>query len=333
MYNNYFNIDLQKLQYNYQNIKDLTKNNVGCVVKSNAYGFGATEIALTLYDSGATIFFVNSFAESLEIHKCLGYKVKIIVFDGIIPNNAPNNILPAVINITQLKKYKRPVWIHFDSGINRTGINIVDFEKNKKLMLNANVDGVMSHLAYKGEKNNYHYTQLKLSQYFFNHFNCQKSLSKSIGLNLGEHFWFDTMRIGHALYFKVNNNTFLENIGDLYSYILSISTVKKDEIIGYDGLFIAKYDMKIAIVNCGYADGIQLKHDFVSIHGILCAVIGEVSMNYFTIDVSHMSNINIGDKVNITHNNIHNLAHKLKCSMGYFSTSIHKNVQRVYINK
>lgn len=331
MNENTFVINLTKLANNYKYIQKLTNTEIGCVVKSNAYGFGLLEISKVLYDLGAQYFFVYSFAEALLLSEYLGNSIKILVLDGLIEPDCAKNIYPAVVNIHQFNMYHhRSIWLHFDSGINRSGIHFNEFEINKKILCNAkNIGGVLSHLAYKYADHPYHIEQLQRTQYFFNFFNCTKSLSKSIALELGENFWFDLLRIGHALYFKFGHLPQLENIGNVYSYITSIFEVKKGEKIGYNGTYIATEDSKIALVNIGYADGVLSNYSTVKVHETICPIVGIVSMNCLNIDITNCASVKINDIVNITYDNYENICQK--SSLGYITAHIRSSVKRHYI--
>lgn len=82
----------------------------------------------------------------------------------------------------------------------------------------------------------------------------------------------------------------------LTTTLIQIKHIKKDETVGYDGTFTAREDMKIGILPLGYHDGMDRRLSgigLVSINGVACPIIGRVSMNLTTIDLSHLTEVNV----------------------------------------
>ena len=75
----------------------------------------------------------------------------------------------------------------------------------------------------------------------------------------------------------------------LVTRLIQIKHIKKGDAVGYDGTFIAEKDMKIGILPIGYHDGMDRRLSsvgYISIHGKLCPIVGRISMNLTTIDIS-----------------------------------------------
>ena len=82
------------------------------------------------------------------------------------------------------------------------------------------------------------------------------------------------------------------------SKIIEIRNIKQNDRVGYNGRVIAKKDMKIAIVYAGYADGFPQSIKDTSkvvINDQVAQIFGQVSMDLISIDVTNISNCNIGD--------------------------------------
>lgn len=115
-------------------------------------------------------------------------------------------------------------------------------------------------------------------------------------------------RLGLGLYgisIIENNKLSLKPVLSLTSIISGIKVVKKGDTVGYNNTFIAKNDRLIATIPAGYAEGVDRRLSNtgqVEIAGILCPIIGRISMNITTIDITHMPNIQIGDIVTLISN-------------------------------
>lgn len=82
--------------------------------------------------------------------------------------------------------------------------------------------------------------------------------------------------------------------------------IQSGDTVGYDGVYCAEKNTKIGILPIGYNDGIDrrfLNTGVVLINNILCPIIGRISMNLTTIDISHVIDAKIGDEVVIIDEN------------------------------
>jgi alanine racemase len=88
----------------------------------------------------------------------------------------------------------------------------------------------------------------------------------------------------------------------LESTIAQIKKIKKNGAVGYNGSYTAKKNSTIALISIGHSDGIDRRlgnHGVVSIHGCLCPIIGNASMNVTAVDISQCPNAQVGDSVKI----------------------------------
>ena len=81
--------------------------------------------------------------------------------------------------------------------------------------------------------------------------------------------------------------------------------IQPGDVVGYDGIYCAEKNTKIGILPIGYNDGIDRRflNTGVVINNILCPIIGRISMNLTTIDISHVIDAKIGDEVVIIDEN------------------------------
>ena len=137
--NGFLKINLGFLGDNYNNLKNsLKKSRIGCVLKSDAYGLGLTKVAKKLVKMGCQDFFLTNLRETLKVRKECS-KSNIILLNGLINLQKDeikkvfhNNIIPTINSLDELKKFnnlskkfsfKPKITLHFDTGINRLGID------------------------------------------------------------------------------------------------------------------------------------------------------------------------------------------------------------------
>ena len=165
-------------------------------------------------------------------------------------------------------------------------------------------------------------------------------MSNSAGLILGKNFHYDLTRPGIALY-GGHNNTTLKNkikpVVKLKAEILQIKKIYKNEFVGYNQTFHSKKNMIIAIIGIGYADGIsrQLSNrGYVFYKNKKFRIIGRVSMDSITIDISNHNNaLKNGmflDIINYKYD-IEKFATNSGTISNEILTSISNRVKRVYI--
>ncbi len=301
-----FHIDLRNLISNYNSISKLV-GVCGAVVKCNAYGFGAKEVTKALLDfTCCNDFFVSNLKESLEIintinlsnKDCKRENISIYLFNGFdnceLDEVWNNNLIPVCFSEKQIKlwnekcennKEKKPIVIQIETGLNRLGMDIEDFHNIKK-HYDLNVKFVMHHLAcgYNPEDplNRIQLNIMNKVEY------KSKSLSSSCSTLLPNEYHGDLVRLGRFLYgSNEQSNIKTKTVGKLYANILSIKNIKKGSSIGYSREYIAKKDMRIAIVNIGYGDGYSVKNGYVFTNENYAQILS-VSMEYLSIDITNI---------------------------------------------
>jgi alanine racemase len=79
-----------------------------------------------------------------------------------------------------------------------------------------------------------------------------------------------------------------------------VRDVDAGEFIGYGTAYQATQDMKVAVLPLGYSNGYprgQSNRGFVLIKGKKAPIVGLINMNLFMVDISHISNVEVGDEV------------------------------------
>jgi len=129
---------------------------------------------------------------------------------------------------------------------------------------------------------------------------------------------------------NLNNNLKLNKVMSIYSKVININTLKKNEVVGYDAIFKASKDTYIATIEIGHADGITKYFDKVKIGGKLYNTVA-VCMDYIMVEVD--DTVKIGDEVTIIGDGllIAKVASNANDSVHHMLVSISNRLPRVYV--
>lgn len=320
-----------------ENFKYLTSLNpslkIAPVVKSNGYGHGIIEVARILSTSTTSKFpflCVDSLFEAYQLLKA-NIKKQILIMGFTDPQNLKVKKLPfcyAVDNLNLAKvlnDYQPGCKVHIfvDTGMGREGVSLEQlpqFLLQLKQFKNIRAEGLMSHLASSENKND----KLFLTQ--IKNFKKAQEICKRMNIKPK---WFhiaasgsivnpqtrqiianvsNLVRAGLALYgySPTSSDVNLQPTLRLTSKLTQIKKIKKGEKVGYDGTYTAKRNMLIGILPIGYYDGVDRglsNKGIVIIDNKVCPIIGRVSMNLTTIDLSKVKNPMADQQVAVYSNN------------------------------
>ena len=318
-------IDLSALTFNLQLVKKIAKNSkIMAVLKANAYGHGLEESAKAIKSAeGIAILTIE---EAVKIRNT-GFKNTILLLEGLFNaediHQAEKLNLNLVLHNDQQIEYlndvmlKNPINVHLkiNTGMNRLGFppDQVDY-LIENLNANPNVSGItlMTHFATADEKEGIT-KQLDCFNRVTNNYNFSSSVANSAALYKFPEARLDWVRPGIMLYgaspFEDISAKKLEvkPVMSLISKIIAIQNVKKGQAVGYGKNFIAKQDMLIGIVACGYGDGYPRHAKTgtpVFVHNKLTTTVGRVSMDMLYVDLSKIDKASIGSKVEMWGNHI-----------------------------
>ena len=285
------------------------------VVKADAYGCGADQVARALSTAGCKTFFVATLGEARVVRAAVP-TAAIYVLDGFFQNTgdayAQIDCKPVIGDLNELAEWdvfcRRSGWsggaaIHIDTGMNRLGLTVTEAQGIIP-RINAGDHGitlVMSHLASAELLNNpANARQLTTFREIASVFSgVPASLANSSGVFLGAQFQFDLVRPGAAVY-GINPTPEADNpmqpVVELKARIVQIRNVERGETIGYGGTWTARRPTRIAIVSAGYADGYfraasandGTRGAEVVVAGKRCPIAGRVSMDLIAVDVTDL---------------------------------------------
>ncbi len=282
----------------------------GAVVKADAYGLGAAQVARKLAAAGCRTFFVANAEEGAEVRAAVGAEVAIYVLDGILPGEQPlfrAHALRPVLNTD----WQIDLWIHarasgpastaalhVDTGIHRLGLTSAAMLSDADRVRAAGVDLVMSHLACAATPD--HPLNAEQLARFRSIADAavaalpgvRLSLSNSGGVLLGAPFHFDLVRPGIGLYGGQPHDHGRAAIAaavTLEAPILQVSRIQTGDTVGYGAEHEAVAACDTATVALGYADGF-LRMSGGRGYGVLAGartpILGRVSMDLITVDVT-----------------------------------------------
>ncbi|MBQ9271304.1 MAG: alanine racemase [Alphaproteobacteria bacterium] len=311
-------IDLNNLIKNYKTLCDIiAPATPSAVVKDDAYGLGAFEVAKALYEKAdCRNFWVAHALEGARIAEAVP-DANIYVLQGIGADSkelfAEYHLIPVIGSPAMFAFWKKNVIegikpvIQVETGLNRLGFRPSELKKLSKSDLQE-FGMVLSHLACADEKDHFmNAHQLEnfkaiRAKYFPD---LPATLSASDGAFLGEDFCCDMVRLGAAMYgintapYRLNQ---MKNVITVEAPVLQIADLPKGEFVGYSATYRAAQNRKIAIVSIGYGDGMprslsNVGKVFFKKKDKMCEarIIGRVSMDNIICDVTDVSDLKVGD--------------------------------------
>lgn len=283
------------------------------VVKADAYGTGAAQVAARLARGGCGTFFVATLGEAAVV-RAAAPRAVVYVLDGLFPGSAASfagaGVRPVLSSLEQIDEWSAfcaangalPAAIHIDTGMNRLGLRPeeVDVLAGDKSCLAAfELALVMSHLACADEPGNSMNERQRLA------FSALRdklppapaSLANSAGTLLGKPYHFDLVRPGIALYggeaIEGRPNPMRPAVR-LQARIVQIRRCRAGDTVGYGAAGRLARDSLVATAAIGYADGLFRnlgsspgKPGLVAhVEGHPAPLVGRVSMDLITLDVT-----------------------------------------------
>ncbi len=327
------------------------------VVKANGYGLGSVKVVETLLAAGAKNFFFAHLAEALEVRDHIS-EGNFYVFNGLGLNEEKifldHNIIPALNDLGQLKTWNDfarqrntalHAALHIDTGMSRLGLcqnevqQLIDVPEEFKKLADPLV---LSHLCSADEINHpSNMSQLiEFRQVTAKLPKARLSLANSSGTFRGRDFHFDLGRPGVALYgVNPTPETYnpMEPVVTVQCRILQTRTIPAGRSVGYGCTYISDKETRVATIAIGYADGylrVRGNKSSIIINGTKANVIGRVSMDTVTVDVTDFSEeeVHAGAYVSVI-DSVHDIDKQAKevGTIGYeVLTNLGRRYRRIY---
>jgi alanine racemase len=340
------------------------------VIKADAYRHGAVEVARVLTREGAQWLAVASVEEGAVLRQA-GVTARVLVMSDFIPADRhaliEYDLTPALHSLESVcdwdkmaRNAGRPLSYHLkiDSGFGRLGTRAAAEEIAQAIHAarHAKIEGLMTHFAsaadYIGTQSEDQLVYFRSVASHLRSAGIQPTyvhLSSTIPIAYARReAWGNMVRPGHAIYGYVspargNAPASVLNVKPALSWkasVLLVKEVSKGAPIGYGAIFRAPGPMKIAVLSAGYADGVPhglSNKGRVIAKGRFAPILGAVSMDVTTIDVTQCPDLQPGDGVTLmgTEGDATLDAQQIARTAGTISYSIlcgiSARVRRVYI--
>jgi alanine racemase len=330
-------IDLAAIRRNYERVvRHVAPAEVLCVLKAGAYGLGVGHYARSLIKAGCRRFGVAEPFEAMELMRVIekmrsaGDGVRVQILSSVLPDEidamvASDVVLPVTsaesaeaINAAAAKLGKKAT-VHFkiDTGMGRLGIlakDAVRTVKAVKRLERLDCEGIFSHcpLAYdpadpftaaqiasfsrlvarlKREGVSFRYVHVAASDAVNNFPEAAKTPFNMVRTGINLHGSFDP---------NGRRALNVEPVLTLKTTVAQVRRLPAGTTLGYGRTHKLAGAAKIATISAGYADGLPLQlsnRGSVFIGGRRCPVVGRISMDYTTVDVSAVDGVASGDEV------------------------------------
>lgn len=319
----YADINLPAIRANHRLAQALAPGrHILSVIKANAYGHGAAQVARCLQDE-TDGFALASCAEALELRDS-GIRKPLLLLEGLFdPNELEIAIaadLALVVHSRQQMHWllRRPlpkpiwVWLKLDTGMHRLGLTPEEVPEIHAALRDCPwIQGplLMTHLACAPEPGSVAtQRQLQLFERLTRDHPGLRSLSNSAGLMAWPEAHGDWLRPGIMLYganpldVETADTARLRPAMRLHSRLIAVRELALGEAIGYGGRFVCERRTRVGVVAAGYADGYP-RHapdgTPVAVAGQLTRLIGRVSMDMLTVDLTEIPDASPGDPVEL----------------------------------
>lgn len=313
------------LIHNLQIIKTRSRSKVIAMVKANAYGHGLRSVSLRL-EPYVDMLGVASIGEALALRK-VGVKIPIMLAEGVfVPSElevaAREGFHVVFHDATQLEwleaaalSKQLSVWLKVNTGMRRLGFEHGSALKYYRL-LNSMPNvlkpvRIISHLACADEPAH------ALNSQQLNAFTelvkqvepeAEFSLCNSAAIFQFPKHHYHFVRPGIALYgvSPIQGVSAaelgLKPVMTLQAKLIATNLTPKGSTIGYGAQYTCPRDMPVGVIAFGYGDGYPITAITGTptlIHGNICPIIGRVSMDMITVDLSASPNAKVGDVVTL----------------------------------
>jgi alanine racemase len=334
-FRSYVLVSREQIARNYRNVCSVVGPGVQVcgVVKADAYGHGAIEVARVLVAEGVQWLAVSSVDEGATLRRGGIHQTRILVMGGFLPYEGEAlveyDLTPAVHSMEQVRQVGalarssgRGLRYHLkiDSGMGRLGTRATPdaIRATVAETSQARLEGLMTHFASAAD---YSTDQTETQLEYFHSVAAaleaggmragQLHTSSTNAIGYGRRAgWHNLVRAGHALYGYVSPARGdappqLLDVRPALTWkakLLAVKDIPEGALVGYGGTFRAPRPMRIGIVGAGYADGIfhRLSNRGKLIaDGKLTSILGTISMDLTTIDLCHTTALGPGDEVTL----------------------------------
>lgn len=294
------------------------------VVKADGYGHGAVQVSRALEREGVDFLGVALPEEGMELRQA-GIRTPILVLGGFAPPQADlilaNNLIPALFRVDQIDSLeaaaarrgtRAPVHLKIDTGMGRLGVPVGEVSALATRLAAAeriDLTGAFSHLAVADKAADpFTRRQLDLLSGAIDTIRShglrptQVHLANSAAVLDHRPTWLTLVRPGLLLYGYPPSPQALpypwKPVLSIHSRIIFLKAVEPGTSLGYGRTFVTSRPARIATLPIGYEDGLPFlagNRGHVLLRGRRAPIVGRVSMDLTTIDVTDIPGAALGD--------------------------------------
>lgn len=311
-------IDLDALAYNVASLKrQAGPATMAAVIKANAYGHGALGVARAALEAGADRLAVICVDEGEQLRRG-GLSVPILVMGhspasearrivelGLTPTVTSLETGQALAREAEALAVRQPLHLKVDTGLNRYGLppqEVVPLAEALRAIPSLEVEGVFTHFASADEGDKRftleQYTTFrsvaeKLSWIPIRHVSNTATLLDRPEMSL------EMARPGVGLYGLypspyVNRSLNLRPVLSLKSRVTRLTRVAPGDSVSYGRTWRANRPSTIALVMCGYGDGLPRvlsNRGSMLVRGCRVPIVGRVCMDMCMVDVTDVPDV------------------------------------------
>jgi alanine racemase len=315
-------VSLGQIRANFRAIRDLVGESVEImpVVKADAYRHGAVAVSHALEDEGARWLAVSSVEEGVALREA-GVSARILVMADFSVQECAEieafHLTPVIHTLADLPEVRVPYHLKVDTGMGRLGTTAAPEEIARAVAAApARLEGLMTHFASSG---NYESPQTPQQIARFEQVaaalraagRAPEYVHASSTIPVAyrrRDAWGNLVRPGHGIYGYVSPARGAApqralHVKPALTWKVAVLAVKELEpgaLVGYGGMHRAAQRMRIAVLAAGYADGIPHRlsnRGQVIVNRKFAPIVGAVSMDLTTVDVTAAPEVQPGDSV------------------------------------
>jgi len=324
-------IDLDALTFNLHQVRVRVGPDceILAVVKADAYGHGARGVAPTLQAAGADQFGVALVGEGLDLRR-YGVSKPIVVLGGVFPKEEwaviDHQLQPALYDLDVARRLdaaareagaRIPCHLKIDTGMGRLGFRpevLAEVLPVLKALPGLELRGVISHLALADEPEQ-PFTATQIARFQAMVAQVREAgftprylhLANSAAIYSRDLAGCNLVRPGVSLYGGLTGTPFEQDVPQrpvmsFLSQVAQLKEVPAGEGVSYAHRFVTSRPSVIAAVPVGYADGYNRAltgKGEVLIRGRRAPVAGTVCMDWILVDVTHVPDVAVGDRVTL----------------------------------
>lgn len=303
-------VDLSAIAWNFRFLSKLSPTaRCAAIVKGDAYGHGLMAAAKTLSAAGAETFFVASAEDAVALAES-GSAREICVLSGLLPSQVDlflqHKIIPVLNDIGQIQLWKEtarkaqqqlPALIHFDTGMNRLGLSQLEVQRLRDDSASLSSFSIAAYMTHFSAADDLDVERCDAQLERFTKMTeglppAPVSVANSAACFLGNKYYRDLIRPGKAT-FGINpvagRPNPMRRAATVIAPIAQVRSASRGEAIGYGSTFRVTEASRIATVAIGYANGLlrsASNRGHVSISGYAAPIVGRVSMDLISVDVT-----------------------------------------------